>query len=115
MAIPASLEPRFSLVRSKIGWMPLGQRFGWMIGEENAKGVVVVDRYPGVAAQVGKFRLRWHQRIKRHHELVDAPVEFLVAKLPLRRDAHAKLLTHAFERRPQVPLGEPGVDLALGI
>ena len=91
------------------------QRFGRMIGEEDAERVVVVHRHPGVAAQVGKFRLRRHQRIERHHELVDAPIELLVAELPLRRDAHAKILPDAFEGRPQVALGEPFVDLALGV
>jgi hypothetical protein len=39
----------------------LGQRLGRMIGEEDTKRVVIVDRNPGMAAQIGEFRLRRHQ------------------------------------------------------
>src|SRR6185369_4175623 len=74
-----------------------GKRLGWMIGEKDAERVIVVDRHPGVAAQIREFGLRRYQRIKRHHELVDAPIMLLLAELPLRRDAHAKVLANAFE------------------
>ena len=40
---------------------------------------------------------------------------FLLAELPLRRDAHAKVLANAFEGRPQIARCQPFVDGAFGI
>ncbi len=77
--------------------------------------MIVVHRHPGVAAQFGIFRLRRHQRIKRQHELVDPPVIGRLVQPPLRRDAHAEILPHAFEGRAQVARRQPFVDRALGI
>ena len=46
---------------------------------------------------------------------VNADGAAIAVETALRRDAHAEILPDALERRAQIALGQPIVDLALGI
>src|SRR6516162_3256587 len=91
------------------------QRLRRMIGEHDAKRVLVVDRHPGVPTQIRERRQRRDQRIEGQDELIDTPIERVRIVVPPSGDTHAEILLDAFERRTQVPLLYPRTRRALRV
>src|SRR5271163_1569007 len=83
------------------------QRLRRVIRKHDAERVLVVDWYPGMSAQIRKRRQRRHQRVERHQELIDAPVQRVLVEVPAGRNAHPEILLDAFEGGTEVALLNP--------
>jgi hypothetical protein len=86
-----------------------------MIGKHQAQRVLVIHRHGDMAAQIRELRLRRHQGVERHHELIDPPKQHPVVQPPPIRDADAKVLPRGLEHRLQVSGRDPVADRALGV
>src|SRR5450432_1516142 len=110
MTALAAVVPLFeNLARLRRQWLRR------MIREHDAKRVLVVDRHPGMAAEIRKRRQWRDQRVEWHQELINPPVQRVCIVVPPRGDAHTEVLLDALERWTKVPLLNPGAGRPLGI
>src|SRR5262249_31618680 len=106
----AALVPFFG----NLAWLSRqGLRGG--ILEHDAERVLIVDRHPGMPAEIRKRGQRRDKRIKRQKELVDTPVQGICIVVSPGGDAHSEVLPDAFKSRTKIALLNPCAGRPLGI